>query len=628
MSVICGIFSPNGDFDNHEDRDAMMRALAYRGVNGSAIWSGKRIWFGKQKSWFDSETDEILNDGLAVVADARIDNREDLVHQLGFSQTRREQISDNQLILAAYRKWGADCPKFLFGAFAFVIWDAKNESLFCCRDHLGDRPFFYLKDSRKFIFASEPKAILAVRGIETKINYKRLSMLVVPEAKFLYNEESWFEAVKTLPAGKTLTIDKSGVRQNYFWQPALGGELPYKTEGETIEALRELLWKIVGENLRSDFPVSALLSGGLDSSAIVSVAAKILEKQNKTLPVFSAVLPDENDQILTDERPFIDEFRSFPNVEINYVRVPESHPFENLEETIRRVESPLISSRHYLYAAFLKLAESIGSRALLDGGGGELGITSWGEGGYAEMFSNRQWLKLWRELNCRKNLTGEAVRYNLRFEVLSRFLKKKKSKPSVFENHPFHQKIADKFVEETAARYADFDCSDNGGSPNQRANQRRMIASVQRKSQGAIGGIDTEKVEMRFPLMDIRLIEFCLMLPPDLKIRDGFKRYAARAALGKVLPEKIRWRNSKCAFSPDYLRRYNARQKWVQDFLAEIKPSDPIRKIVDVEKLKNWARIKIADDEKDVFREQVARDFIPQGIYLIYFLRRFSEFRN
>ena len=117
-------------------------------------------------------------------------------------------------------------------------------------------------------------------------------------------------------------------------------------------------------------------------------------------------------------------------------------------------------------------------------------------------------------------------------------------------------------------------------------------------------------------------------MPGTLKIRNGYNRYLIRAGLDKLLPAAIQWRTSKQPFSPDYLRRYNAQRAQAQTLLNEIRVNDPVREIVDVEKLKVMAAVSVADDERGTFAESTARDAVPAGIYLIYFLRRFAEFQN
>ena len=105
---------------------------------------------------------------LVITADARIDNRDDLCEELGIRD--EEDVSDSYFILKAYAKWGEDCPDKLLGDFAFVIWDKKEEKLFCARDHMGVKPFYYYLDEDMFVFGTEIKALFEVEGVPREIN--------------------------------------------------------------------------------------------------------------------------------------------------------------------------------------------------------------------------------------------------------------------------------------------------------------------------------------------------------------------------------------------------------------------------------------------------------------------------
>ena len=134
-------------------------------------------------------------------------------------------------------------------------------------------------------------------------------------------------------------------------------------------------------------------------------------------------------------------------------------------------------------------------------------------------------------------------------------------------------------------------------------------------------------VEYLYPFKDKNLIEFCVNLPIEYKIREGYNRYTIRKGLENILPPLIQSRNTKMPFSPDYMRRYKKQIPFVLTFLEEIKSNDPIRTIIDISKLKYWLKIPVRDDERGTFAEKVALHLVPQTIYLIHFLRRFDNFK-
>lgn len=574
----------------------------------------------------------LAQSGLTIIADARLTNRQELFEKLNVPPSLQACSTDARLIAAAYEKWGENCPEHLLGNFAFAIWDEKSRQLFCCRDHIGVRPLYYYLDDKRFIFASAPKAILAAGGVEKNLNYQQLSALIVREARHLFGEQSWYEKIFSLPSGASLTVSAEGVRKRQYWEPDLERTLSYKTAEETFEALRALLFEVVESNVESAFPIVAQLSGGLDSSAMVAIAAQVLAKQNKQLEALAVVLPKEKDLLLQDERYFIDQLKSFSNVNINYITAEGKGPFDNLQELISDYNLPSITSRHYLYTAFAKTADSLGARTILDGTGGEFGLTSYGDGYYAELFAKFRWRTLWREISLRKKLVGESLRHNFRVNVLNpfvpAFIRERRKGLLIVETHPLRASLADSLAKEIRPQLAALENLANLVLPNQRSNQYRHQKIFQKQTKGRLALFGVGNAEMYYPWRDKRILEFCLAAPPALKVRDGYKRFLVRASLDKILPPEIQWRNTKQVFSPDYMRRYKAQLGRVQEFLAEITAADPINEIVDVEKLAAWAKMIPVDNERHTSLESIALHWLPQGVYLIYFLRQFSEFQK
>ena len=148
-------------------------------------------------------------------------------------------------------------------------------------------------------------------------------------------------------------------------------------------------------------PICALLSGGLDSSAVVAVAAQLLQAQNRSLTTLSAVLPKTAAPGLVDEKPFIEAFRSWDNIDRVYIADPGRGPFDDVEWLIWGGEAPSYTSRHYQYSAFAQAVGQCGGRVLLDGVGGELGPTIDDTGFYPELLLKGRWGILARELGQR-----------------------------------------------------------------------------------------------------------------------------------------------------------------------------------------------------------------------------------
>ena len=633
MTIFFGVYGLN-ETDGSFDLSIMLESLSYNSTDTHGLWSNEGVAFG-QKTVFNtpesfSETLPFYDpvNKLAIAGDIRIDNRTELCSKINIDPKKYTEQGDSSLVILAYRKWGESLCEHLLGDFAFVLWDGDLKKLICCTDHLATRSFFYFSNGKKFVFASTPNPILALSDVPTVINENKLSTMIFPGAKNLFWGESWFKDVLPLQAATVMTIDNNGIKKRVYWAPDATKELLFKSEAEFTEAFKAVLFKAVGDRMRSRFPVTALLSGGLDSSAIVSVAAKILEGQNRELQVFSSVLPEGADPVLTDERYYIDQFKNFPNVKINYITAPGKGFFSDLDELQTAIYTPNLIGSHYLGRAFATAARHYGSRVLLDGGGGEMGISYHGTGCYAELFRKLQWLSLWHELLCRKKVNGEPPLQTVYNDVIKPLIPREVLKrirtgySDGTKTHFLQQDVVNLLTQKLHSRKQDIIKSDLGGvSSFHRVNQANAIRMVQMKAHGKP---DLGDVEVGRPLLDKSLLEFCLAAPINFKVKNGYKRYMVRAGLDGLLPPEIQWRTTKGPFSPDYRTRYNTQLPQVRAFLEDIGANDPVRRIVDVEKLKLWTSI----DSNSRIDDKMARDQIPQSIYLIHFLRRFPEYQK
>lgn len=636
MPEICGIFSFKKD-RNLSANEIHFELISISKSKGEtlSVWSDENIGLAQQNIAAKTDVSPAINPSnkFCIVSDACLTNRTELLNEFGVLSSERSGFATGNLILSAFEKWGEDCVEHLVGDFAFAIWDKQRQKLFCARDHMGGSKLYYYQDKKRLIFASSPRGILNFSNVEKKFNKNKLSYFLLPEPHLLSVEESWFENILPLPAATILTADGTGIKTRKYWQPEIGLPLPYKNNEEVLEAFRELMFELVAAPLQEFNSVTALLSGGLDSSSIVSVAAKILEKQNKELTVFSAVLEDQNDPHFSDERYFIDRFKSFPNVMIKYVSAPGSGTFTDLTELFENNDHPLINSRHYFFKEFSREARKIGSGTILEGVFGEFGPTYPGESGFAELLANVKWVTLWRELRKRKKLYGHSIRYNFRANalnpILPDFLKKLKrgnvgSEIPLNTDHPLQEHFFQELLKGTDIQK----CPVGQLDPDHRKSQLADFSFLHRKitefPSSTFGG---EPVEYRYPFLNKKLLEFCLAVPLKLKIHDGYARYLVRAGLDGILPPEIQWRTSKTPFSPDYIRRYFDQIDQVKQMLGDIKPNDPLREVLDIEKIGRLVDLSIKETDSYTIYDRIAFDSIPQAVYLIYFMRGFSEFR-
>ncbi|MEP6756562.1 MAG: asparagine synthase-related protein, partial [Chthonomonadales bacterium] len=300
---------------------------------------------------------------LAIAADAELHNKLDLASALG--QPSLATSSDEELLIAAYSKWNEGCVKYLAGDYSFAIWDDSRKHLFCCRDHLGSRPFYYLWKASKFFFATDPRSIFEISGTAPELNRRKLADMAVFFSDCNYPEETLHSGIVGLPAATWLLVNERGIRQHTYWTPEILPDLVPPRPEDAFEALHHILSQSVENRIGDSRRVAVYFSGGLDSSALAALAATSLARGNHRLHALSSVLPTSHSPKLTDEREFIDEFRAWPNIDIEYISAPGRGPFDGIEDAARFALTPFVTSRTYLYDALEHGATADGDEVVL-----------------------------------------------------------------------------------------------------------------------------------------------------------------------------------------------------------------------------------------------------------------------
>jgi asparagine synthase (glutamine-hydrolysing) len=410
MSAICGIFYRTGCPVEPEILDHLMRALDHRGIDGRRQWLQGPAGLGQQWLRITPESvNEVLpffdpTDEVALVADARLDNREELLEQFGIAKIDWPVTPDSQIILHSFRRWGRDCAAHLLSDFVFAIWDGRRREMICVTDPMGMGSVYYYLTPELFAFASEIKALHAIPGVDRRLNFKKLALQVVPTVSSAETEQetTFFENILQLSSSLVMTVGQEQITRRHYWDPNPKRRVCYKTETEYVAAFQELLFQAVSARMRSSRAVTSLYSGGLDSSGITAAAAKLMKaNQGRKLTALSAVLPPGYRGSGTDERYYIDLMQGRDDLAIEYILDPERGPFDQLDRLVRGGESPNFTSRHYLYSAFAAAAERQGAQVILDGCFGELGPSFHGDGYYAELFRQGHWWRLLHESSRR-----------------------------------------------------------------------------------------------------------------------------------------------------------------------------------------------------------------------------------
>ncbi|MEM6753927.1 MAG: lasso peptide isopeptide bond-forming cyclase, partial [Cyanobacteria bacterium P01_C01_bin.38] len=276
MSGIVGIRYLDKRPVDSESISKMIDVLAHRGPDGADIWVDGCVGLGHLML---QTTPESLieklpycnqSGDLAITADARIDNRDELIAALQINNRPADKIVDSELILAAYEKWGEDCPNHLLGDFAFAIWDKRKQILFCARDHMGVKPFYYYYYDNTFVFGSEIKALLCLEEVPRRLNEVRIAdyLNLMLEDKVITS----YRGILRLPPAHIMVVSLQGINSKCYWWLDRNREIKLDSDAAYAEEFRKIFTEAVRCRLRSAFPIVSQLSGGLDSSSVTCVA--------------------------------------------------------------------------------------------------------------------------------------------------------------------------------------------------------------------------------------------------------------------------------------------------------------------------------------------------------------------
>ena len=562
MSGIVGLFNQDSRPIHQVNFERMVDILKHRGPDGSGVWYGLSIGLGHQKLHTTPESlQEVFplanrDQSLFLTADARIDNRKELLEVFDIPEKLAIKTTDAELILQAYETWGPKCPEKLIGAFAFAIWDTARRQLFCARDHYGLKPFYYCSiPGRLFALASEIKSLLQLPEVPQELNESAVAdHLLAPidvDATFTF-----YKNIFRLAPGHSLTVTAEKVIQQQYWALDPSIELSNRTNEDYAEELRAVFTEAVACRTRSAFPIGSMLSGGLDSSAIVATVAS-LNKRNaskEVLHTYSAVF-DHMRQ--SDERQFINMVleKYGDGLISNTLAADTLNPLNHYEKMLWHQDSAIQGGNLYFFWNLYQKARKDGVRVIFDGFDGDTTL-SHGSGYLHELAHQRQWKTLVHEIRSRSvhwNVSWkrsawlwfreyEVAPFIRQFPLIGRtrravrqiFSRPKQTTKTTTSSLSWQQLLNDRF----STKIYDQVLPPRNRPKTEREDHlyllnrpvMQRIIEVWESSAAASG------LELRLPFCDRRLMEYCLALPPQQKRRDGWSRVSMRYAMEGIPP--------------------------------------------------------------------------------------------
>lgn len=552
MSALAGVWDFRGRDDGGERCRAMLAAQSAFGPHASnqvttnSVAIGRNLTRTLPEDVFDTQPLCSTDGRFFLVADVRLDNRDELVGDLAILPSRAHELADSAIVLATFERWGADAFERLAGDFAVAVWDVRERRLTLARDYRGGRSLFYHRAPAFIAFSTMPKGLHALADVPRAPDIERVVKFLVLAPD--WSSRTFFRGVERVIPGHVLTVSQDGVTMRRYWQPQRK-ILQLKDTGAYVEAARHYFDLAMRASLRgAPGTVGAHLSGGLDSSGVVATAARHLAPSGRRVVAYTS-FPRNGSMDTKRLRRFADERRHaaavaelYPNIEHVLVPCLTRPLLAGIDTEFDFFEAPRpdLFNRAWGNAIFDD-AKCRGLSVLLTGDAGNITLSYDGAPLLPELFSSGrllQWANesgalVWRgdrrwrgivmdtvapfapqhiwkillRLNYGSNM-GAASHSPVRAEHLSAFQKNKVGDGAGFYKRP----AKNSFDARLEAMY-------------------RWDGVTSHAGVLAAWGID-----VRAPLMDRRLVEFCLSVPTEQFLSEGVTRALARRTLADRLP--------------------------------------------------------------------------------------------
>lgn len=585
MCGISGIIHLNHQPVPEQALQSMMRAMKHRGPNDSGHFSEHGVGLGFVRlsildlSAAGHQPMRSHDDRYVLIFNGEVYNYLELREELKGKGHHFRTGTDTEVILAAWQEWGEAMLHRFNGMWAIALFDRREKRFFAARDRFGVKPFFYALDGDRILFGSDIRSITAVLGRKPTPDQEALFNFLAFN-RTDQNDGTFLQEVKKLDHGHcfSLNLAAGAPAAEKILRPRRWYDLrrEIKEPFQTPEEYREMFNSAVGLRLRSDVPVGVCLSGGLDSSSIVSVLLNDFQKQD--LNTFSAIYGSGQKG---DESSFIDLYKGQVQ-NMYYTRPDENSLLADLDDLALAQYEPVPSSSTYAQYRVMKLAaEHV--VVTLDGQGADEALA-----GY-HYFFGFHFKNLLRQGRLAA-LASEMAHYyskhrslygikSLAFFLLPAFLR---TRVRVMEKG-----YLDPDFFQANAHRSNVITEDLYGSPSL---QEALINHFEFKLEHLLKWEDRNSMwfslEARVPFLDYRLVERTLGLPDDMIIRKGMTKNILREAMKGTLPEAIRMRRDKVGFETPEAEWF--RKPVFQKYITDLIHSEPFvsRGIMDIKKVR------------------------------------------
>lgn len=580
MCGIVGVIEKNGHPVDLQTMACMAERIAHRGPDGEGNYSSGQVGFyHKRLAIIDLEggAQPMVAGNHAIVFNGELYNYIELRDELKQKGRGFATLSDTEVILQSYQEYGQECLKRFNGMFAFLIHDRIRERVIAARDHFGIKPLYYHIGKSQILFASEIKALLAHPAVRTELEPDALNDYLT--FQFVLGDRTLFRRIHKVKPGHYLEIDLNSfrVKQVSYWKPNFSVDTSH-TESYFINELRALLEDTIRLQLRSDVPVGAYLSGGVDSSLMTLMAA---ERLPYTLETFSGAFREGPEY---SEMEYIREVAARDNIQAHEIYPTARDFIENITKLIYHLDEPVAGPGLFPQFMVSQLAREKVKVVLGGQGGDEI------FGGYARYVVAylEQAIKgaIQRSTDEGEHIVSlKTIVPNLSYiqsylPMIKQFWSAGTFDP--MDARYFH--LIDRMDGNTALFSRDFLAQYDRervfqhfkllfNDPNTTSYFNKMTHFDLFGSLPALLQVEDRmsmavSIESRVPLLDKRIVELISRMPPGMKFKGAEMKYILKRAAKTILPARILGRRDKMGFPvPFHLWARNEAREFLSDTL-------------------------------------------------------------
>ncbi|UCF78659.1 MAG: asparagine synthase (glutamine-hydrolyzing) [Candidatus Eiseniibacteriota bacterium] len=538
MCGICGIAGDNGKSpETLATLKRMVQVMRHRGPDDEGFYCDDQVGFGHARlSIIDVETGcqpmSNEDESLWIVYNGEVYNYVELRDELLAKGHTFRTRSDTEVILHSYEEYGTQFVQHFNGMFAFALWDKPRKKLVLARDRVGIKPLYFVQEGDRFLFASEIKALLESRSCPREVD--RASVAEYMERSYVAGRKTFLSGVRKLLPGHVLTLEGGALKESQYWDVTFAQEED-RGEAHYVERLAWLISDSLRLRLRSDVPLGAHLSGGIDSSTVVCTASKLLDERLKT---FSGAF-DEGPRY--DERQHIRVVARACNTEHHEVVPTMEEFFGTISRLVWYLDEPVVGAGVFPQYVVSALAGKHVKVVLGGQGGDELfaGYTRY----YRPYFADRV-------ADCVRLRFDSGAPLTLVTDFLKFLVNRGSTDIPLFFRRlsaPSPEQVLSAELRQVAARLPSRSVPQGLGKF-----ARMLYVDLKEYLQGLLHVEDrtsmAASIESRVPILDHRIVEMAASMPYKHKMRNGVTKYLLRRAAEGRVPASILARRDKMGF--------------------------------------------------------------------------------